>query len=468
MRQNILMPIMIFMTRFYHSSLHYCRFSSFKILLPKTIIVVFFALSALFVTSCEENPTKIGLGILPGNDFVEIQTIDTIKVRSFTMYDDSIRSNTATTAFMGEIYDPYFGTTTAEFVTQIRMASAWDDASFNIDSVKLFIQFNGSLGGTNVTHKMRISEIAEQIYVDSVYYSNREITVGAYEMTDIEIPVLKADTINALVIDLPVSFGLRLTEDTSKLFHSNTKPDFRSYFRGLYFRMYPSTDPLMVSVDITAPTTYESYLNYIVVYMHDDAGASKDAYFVLDAVNINAAFNLFRHDFSTAEAGKRINHINDKNYSDTLSYLQSLNGVYTKLELPGLKDLKANPDFAKVAVNKARITVPVHFDGDIYKASNAPRSLRLRYMTENGIKYDVPDYYMDSYNSFFDGSIDTTKAVSVYNFNISAFVQKYLDDKTGLLKPELEVFQGSGIKNAILKANASKSPVKFDFSYTKF
>ncbi len=467
MRQNILMPIMIFMTRFYHSSLHYCRFFSFKILLPKTFIVVFFALSALLVTSCEENPTKIGFGILPGSDFVEIQSIDTIKVRSFTMYDDSIRSNTATTAFMGEIYDPYFGTTTAEFVSQIRMAEAWDDASFNIDSVKLFIQFNGSLGGTNVTHKMRISEIAEQIYVDSVYYSNKKVTVGAYEMVDIEIPVLQADTINNLVIDLPVSFGLRLTEDTSKLFHSNTKPDFRSYFRGLYFRMYPSTDPLMVSIDLTAPTAYESYINYIVVYMHDDAGSEKEAYFVLDAVNTNAAFNIFRHDFSTAEAGKKIIP-NVRNYSDTLSYLQSLNGVYTKLEIPGLKDLKDNPDFAKVAVNKARITVPVHFDGDIYKASTAPSSLRLRYVTKSGLKYDVPDYYMDSYNSFFDGSIDTTKAVSVYNFNIAAFVQLYLNDKTGLLKPELEVFQGSGINNAILKANGSKSPLKFDFSYTKF
>jgi hypothetical protein len=455
------------MTRFYHSYLYNSRTSSFSFLLPKTIAVVFFALSALLVTSCEENPTKIGFGILPGSDFVEIKSIDTIKIRSYTMYDDSIRSNTTTTAFLGEIYDPYFGTTTAEFVTQIRMAAPWDDASFNVDSVKLFIQFNGSLGAANVTHKMRISEIAEQIYVDTVYYSNKKITLGSYDMTDIEIPVLKADTINNLVIKLPKAFGLRLTADTSKLFHSNTKPDFRSYFRGLYFRMYPSTNPIMVSVDLKAPTTFESYINFIVVYMHDDFGTSKDAYFVLDAVNTNAAFNLFRHDFSTAEAGKKIIP-NVKNYSDTLSYLQSLNGVYTKLEIPGLKDLKNNPDFSKVAVNKARITIPVHFDGVKYKKSNAPASLRLRYVAASGLKYDVPDYTIDSYSSFFDGTIDTTKAVSVYNFNISAFVQKYLRDKTGLLKPELELFQGSGINNAILKANGSKSPVKFDFSYTKF
>jgi hypothetical protein len=231
--------------------------------------------------------------------------------------------------------------------------------------------------------------------------------------------------------------------------------------------MYSSADPVLVSIDLTAPTTYETYTNYIVLYMHDDAGTAKDFYFVLDAVNTNAAFNIFRHDFSTAQPDKKIAHINDKNFLDTLSYLQSLNGVYTRLEIPGLAGLKNNADFKNVAVNKARITIPVQFDGDKYIASTAPASLRLRYKSTNGKKYDVPDYFLDSYNSFFDGTIDTT-SVSVYNFNIAAFVQRYLNDKTGLLKPELELFQGSGITNAILKANSSKSKVKFDFSYTKF
>ncbi len=461
------MPIMIFMTRFYHSPFHKCRLFSSGFLLPQTIIVIFFALSALLVTSCEENPTKIGFGILPGSDFVETNSIDTIKVRSYTMYDDSVQSNTRTTAFLGDIYDPYFGTTTAEFVTQIRMSEPWDDASFNVDSVKLFIQFNGSLGATGVTHKMSISEITEQIYVDSAYYSNKVVAVGAYVMTNIEIPVLKADTINNLVIKLPKEFGLQLTRDTSKLFHSNTKPDFRSYFRGLYFRMNSSADPVMVSVDLTSPKTYESYNNYIVLYMHNEADAKKEFYFVLDAVNTNAAFNLFRHDFNTAQAGKKIGHINDRTSLDSLSYLQSLNGVYTRLEIPGLAGLKNSADYKNIAVNKARIAIPVHFDGVKYKASTVPASLRLRYKSINGYKYDVPDYFIDSYNSFFDGKIDTT-GVSVYKFNISAFVQRYLDDKTGIIKPELELFQGSGITNAILKANNSKSPIKFDFSYTKF
>ena len=53
-----------------------------------------------------------------------------------------------------------------------------------------------------------------------------------------------------------------------------------------------------------------------------------------------------------------IKHIND-GYRDTLSYLQSLNGVYTKIILPGLEKMKNDPSFGKIAVNKARLTVPV-------------------------------------------------------------------------------------------------------------
>jgi len=105
-------------------------------------------------------------------------------------------------------------------------------------------------------------------------------------------------------------------------------------------------------------------------------------------------------------------------------------------------------------------------DNDLYKLSTAPTQLFLRYRTTDGTKYIVPDYSVDQYHLFFDGNIDTT-AVR-YNFNLATFVQLYLEDTSGNIKPELEVFQGSGINNVILKANSSKSPVKFDFTYTKF
>jgi hypothetical protein len=72
----------------------------------------------------------------------------------------------------------------------------------------------------------------------------------------------------------------------------------------------------------------------------------------------------------------------------------------------------------------------------------------------------------DESHTFFDGAIDTV--ANVYNFNIPAFVQAYLEDATNQVEPELEIYQSSGTRNVVFGANKNKTPVKFEFTYTKF
>ncbi|MDQ1332094.1 MAG: hypothetical protein QG576_128, partial [Bacteroidota bacterium] len=55
------------------------------------------------------------------------------------MYSNSVQSDNPSTSYLGQLYDPYFGTTTASFVTQIRMGSEWTNDSFVIDSIKLYL-----------------------------------------------------------------------------------------------------------------------------------------------------------------------------------------------------------------------------------------------------------------------------------------------------------------------------------------
>jgi len=459
------MPIMTFMTKYYNSSTHFCRISSVSHKIFYIFCLVLFSFSFFFVTSCEEDPTKIGNELLPSNDFVEIKSTDTIRVWSYTDFNDSTRTDNPFVSFLGQIRDPYFGTTTTEFVSQLRLRTAWDDKPFIIDSVKLSLRLFHIKGGTtDEIYTLTLSEIADQIYLDSAYYSNKPVKTTGYSVS-VPLPRLAVDSLNDIYIHLPVSFGEYITRDTSKFFYSNTKPDFRSYFKGLYFQISASSDPLMVSLSLSAQSTLSEYYNYITLFMHD-ADGKKEYYFVLDATNANARYNRYLHDLSTADSDKRIKHVND-GIKDTLSYLQYLNGVYTRINLPGLENLKNNPDYAKIAINKARLTIPVYFDGDNYTASKVPESLRLRYKYKNGNKYDVPDYYIDDSHTFFDGSLDSVK--NVYTFNIPNFVQAYLKDATGSISPELEVFQSTtGTKNVIFKANDNKTTAKFEFTYTKF
>jgi hypothetical protein len=459
-----LMPITIFMTRCYHSSNLQGRFTSVSQNFFSIFLLTFLSMSVFLVSSCEENPTQIGNDLLPGSDFVTIKSTDTLRVYSYTMYDKSFRTDNASVSYLGQIYDPYFGTTNAEFVTQIRMAGAWDDLPFVMDSVKLILHLLEVKGGSGVTHSLKLTEIATQLYTDSAYYSDRLVDTTTFGVT-VDLPALKADTINDIIVTLPKAFGIHLTRDTAKLFYSNTKPDFRSFFKGLYFRITPSSNPLLVSVSLQPPAQLGAYTNFIVFYMSNTDGVKKEFYFVLDAINRNASFNRFSHDFSTATLGNKMVNRNTT-YKDSLSYLQSLNGVFTKISIPGLETLKNDPKFDNIGVNRARLSVPVYLDGSLYKASTIPSQLVLRYKSKDGNKYIVPDYNIDQYHSFFDGNMDTT--ANLYRFNIANFIQGYLEDASGNMKPELELFQGAGTKNVILRANKNKTPVKFEFTYTKF
>ena len=466
MRPNILMPIMTFMTKYYHSFTFPNRYFSDNLL--NTFRLTFFSAILCFAVSCEEDPTIIGKKILPSSDFVTVISTDTISVSSYTMYTDSVASSNPSYSYLGQIYDPYFGTTTAGFVTQLRLTESGVDEFFTVvDSVKLCLTFTNVQGNTGAGHILKLSEIAEQIYNDSTYYSNKSVLLTGYDVPDIELPELQADTINTIVLDLPVEFGSYLTRLPSMLKHSSSEPDFRSFFKGLYFRLTTTGDPAFLTLSLSPKTIYE---NYFVVYYRDEVNESKEFYFVLDAVSRNACFNTYSHDFTTAEPGKKIQHIND-GFRDTLTYLQCFNGVFIKMALPGLGNIKSDPLFTGISVNKARIICPAWYDGSLYKPSTFPFQIYLRFTDETGAKRLVHD--LDIYNQtygnypFFDGTIDTT--AGVYNMNIASFVQHYLEDTGNKIKPEVEIFLPSGsTKNAIFKANKSIKPAKFEFTYTRF
>jgi hypothetical protein len=323
------------------------------------------------------------------------------------------------------------------------------------------------------SHSISLYEISDQIYNDSAYYSNTPLNKTNFKVANIRLPVLRTDTINDVNLTLPgngVEFGNYLIRDTTKLFYSNNVPDFRSYFKGLYFEMDPSPSPLIVSLNLVY--NLSTVNNFFILYGHDADGLAKQYSFNIDAISNNAAYNRYTHDYSTATLGNKMEHRNTT-YRDTLSYLQSLNGVFTKLSLPGLEKLKNDASFGNIAVNRARLSVPLKFTktSSTYYKNSVPLSLRLRYKVKNGSRYDVPDYTMaastsDPTHSFFDGTLDSV--ANVYNFNIPSFVQSYLKDATGNVKPEVEIYQTSGILNVVFGANNNKTPVKFEFAYTKF
>jgi hypothetical protein len=447
------------MTSFYRKVNNILRASALHIL-NKTLLPAGILLFAVLISSCSEESTTIGSGILPGTDFVEILATDTIPVESYCMYVDSVFSTNRTYSYLGGLYDPYFGNTFTDFVAQLRITKKYSGGEPLIDSVKLIFSILGAKGEYGYAPKLSLYEITEQLYSDSLYYSNRDPHAGPFLGT-YQLPVINKDTAYNFSLSMPVSVGQYLMRDTTKLNQEGGADDFRSFFKGLYATIDPAVKsyakgsvprvPLMMLLsfstgDFKIRVFYHTYKNQNLAYD-----------FIINSNSVR--YNRYLHDFSTAEPDKKIKHIND-GYKDTLSYIQGFNGVFTRVKFPELALIKEK---LPLSVNKTKLTFTVFLDGSLYTTTTVPSRIYMSYYTSTGVRSVVPDYTLSS--TFFDGTFNTSS--KVYNFNLASFAQEYLEGRIPL--PEVDMYFPEGeVKNVILKVNDSPSPVKFQFVYTRF
>lgn len=447
------------MTSFYRRKIKYTGapallFQNNKIILSGILLF------ALIIYSCEEKSTTIGSDLLPGTDLVEVFAADTIPVESYTMYIDSVFSTNRTYSFLGGLYDPYFGNTFSDFVSQLRLTKKYSGGPPVVDSVKIAIPITGARGKYGIQQKVVLYEITEQLYSDTLYYSNRDPKAGLY-LGSYPLPAVAKDSSYIFVINMPVWVGEYLLRDTTKLNQEGGANDFRAFFKGLYVTLEAGAKsgikgsvpdiPLMMALSFSTGDFK------IRVYYHTYKASNLTFDFIINANSVR--YNRYLHDFSTGEPGKKIQHIND-GYKDTLSYIQSFNGVFTRIKFPEMKEFINKMPFS---VNKTKLIFTVFLDEDIYTATTVPARIYMSYATSSGTKSIVPDYYVSS--SFFDGTFNTS--AKTYSFNLAAFAQEYLEGR--IPDPVIDMYFPEGeIKNVILKANNSSDPVKFQFVFTRF
>lgn len=435
---------MIFMTNFCRTKINSAS-HSLRIRLTHSVITVFSILLA-FLYSCSDNPTDIGIEILPEDDFVTIISTDTISVKAYTMYDESTVTTNSASMYTGALWDAYFGTTACDFITQLRLITAWHDYVYTVDSV--FFRFLASAveGDTAAVHYLRLYETGTLLEDTIKYYSNQDPDtikfLGEYPM-----PVLKKDSSYSVRIENWV--GEYLLRDTTK-FLPATK-FYTEYFKGLYVGVRSETEPVLITMtDADNPIA-------ITIHFHDTSDTKYTYSFVATERAVN--YNRLEHDFTTADPDKQIQHINDM-VTDTAVYLQKMNGTFVRLDLPSLEAFKVN---GNIAVNEARLFVPVHLDGEEYIEANLPLRIYLRYRDNEGNLAPVPDLVHDA--AFLDGTYDKLK--NYYIFNIPSFVQQYFEGEID--NPSVEMYFPSTLeKNAIFQANSNDTTIRFEFAYTLF
>lgn len=442
------MHIMNFMTTFYNKDFAQGR----RINFPYHIFQISFLralpiLGLLLLVACEEDPTTIGSGILPGTDFNTISASDTFTIESYTSYIDTISSMQPTYSYLGSIMDPYFGRTDGGFATQLWLYYPWPQDDDHIDSLTLYLYVYDTIGDITVGQNINIYEIDEYMHLDSTYYTSREVPKKQLLAS---IPYNGLDVSSGVVtIPLPLSFADELLRDPEKVFLGTDTIDFRNAFNGLYFE-YPQTDNFhMLGIDLLGG------VSNLTIHYTDTLGSDRDFIFIFNTKAVY--YNTYNHDYDAAEPGKGIEHINDS-FLDTITFIQGFNGVYTTIRIPGLEQLRDSISFG---VNKARLYMPAYVNETDFIVDAVPQSLIGRYVDSDGERYLLTDYSLSS--DFFDGKFYELE--ERYLLNITNFVQDYLK---GLIdEPEIElIIPGYSSDGGILWANNGGFSPRFELVLT--
>ncbi|MBT5424707.1 MAG: DUF4270 family protein, partial [Bacteroidetes bacterium] len=129
------------------------------------------------LVSCE-NSDQLGLEITPPGERFAYHIDSVTSIRMSTIRQDSLTSDKRSAVLLGATQNESFGSTKASFMSQLRLSS--NDVDFGddikLDSVILFLKYLNYYGDTSLVHNLRIYELTDDLYFDSTYYSNHDIS----------------------------------------------------------------------------------------------------------------------------------------------------------------------------------------------------------------------------------------------------------------------------------------------------
>jgi hypothetical protein len=391
-----------------------------KILDAKTGLVILLTISLLSLfQACKKEPDKVGIGIRPEEDIVNVFNQDTSTVKAYSVREDSVKTDETQLNLVGSYLDPVFGKTTATLYTQVRLSENGYTFGDNpvLDSIVLTMDYSGYYGDTNDQLQMRVYQLSESIFPDSVYYSNKSIPYDPVELAGLSFyprptsPVVVAgDTVLArLRIRLSDDFGNSILNAPASALLDNE--NWLEFFKG--FVLVPEETGgtgSMLSFDLLS-----SVSNLVIYYRNDEQDSLDFEFFIND--NCARFMNYDHYDYIHADALLQ-EQVMDGNTAlgDNRLYLQAMAGIKAKIMFPHIRSINAN---GRVAINEAKLVINDYQEEEEFPP---PGRLVVVGIDEEGKNYIIPDQF----EFYYGGYYDTTNNQVV--FRITRYIQSLLEE----------------------------------------
>jgi len=376
-------------------------------LLSKGLLLFLF----IGIWSCETD-SKIGLEITPPGERFTYHIDSSSLVKVNTLRQDSLTTEKRTRSLLGAMADPVFGKSRAGILTQLRLSSNDVDFGENVqlDSAVLLLKYQSALGDTTQVQHIRVHEIQEDLFFDSIYYSNLDISnyyTGINPVAEFDyLPTPGADS---LLIRIDNQLGEKiLLADPS---HLQDNASFLEYFKGLYLESeFVDQGGSIVYFDLSGGDS-----RMTLYYKNSDEDSLK--YEVV--INSNCTWiNKFEHDYNSSEAEA---FINDTTIDFGRVYLQSMAGLraHTRFEF---SDSLLEMSNEGISINKAELIIPVAQEY-IVEGKPVPGSIQIFNALEDGTNDFIGDIFLgeEYYGGYYDSQ------TGEYSFNLAKYVQDLLD-----------------------------------------
>ena len=356
----------------------------------------------LIAASCTD-PNTIGLEVQPTSDNIIISETSSFNWQTTqTDSEDSLRTDEALNLILGGIDDSQFGLNNAGFYTQILLTENNTDLGTNpiVDSVVMSYTYSGYYGDLENFTSLDVLILQEDIYKDSVYYSNSYQIPLPGGMSYVESFSVSEDASESpsLTIRLSDSFGQEILDLQNEGLKDNET--FLENFKGISVIANAQNTMLYLN-----PTGSNSFLK---IYYHNDESGS-------DTLSL---------DFELGGDAARINLFNPKplsnlNQEEDKVYIQSMAGYKTKISINNTDSLKSMLEGK--SINKVTMSFDVN-EGSQAEYTAHDKLFLVR-VNEEGNNIFLTDFTIEG-ETHFGGRLEDDK----YEFNITRYFYQLLNN----------------------------------------
>jgi hypothetical protein len=383
----------------------------------------FLAATVLLFTSCKKEG-NLGGDILPSDEVINLNATDSTSLLTYTVKEDSIRSDEAPTIQIGSIDDAVVGKTTAGLYAQFVIPNNLNNIDFGsgalLDSAVLCLSYAYDFYGDTTTQQtFNVYQMTQDIYYDSAYYSNSAsqyyptaVGTKSFSPRPRTQTVVGADT-TAPHLRIPIDAGF-----AQQIFSQSgganlaSSASFVQYMKGLYI----ASENLSGTGALIHFNPLDS-LTKFVFYYHNSVGPSSFSF----VINSTAAYySHFTHDYSFVNSDLAAQLSNPGVNTTNEVFIQAGAVLKVKIDFPFLDDWKNLP--YKIAINKAELVVKAD---PSFASANFPidKELYLVSVDTSGLSYLLPDMFENTV--YYGGSVNTV--TNEYRINIARYFQRLLN-----------------------------------------